>query len=152
MNYVGALIAFGVAGIGLLGWLVLSDVVSVQRSTREMRLVKRDIRALKDAGKEISEARGEEIAQAMRRAIRRMVIDPKGEAEREAELGVDLPGHEAAVKLLRDTFVPEGLEERRFPVRGYAEADPATKDSMRQVLIVLRSLREAVKAGVHDRK
>ena len=151
MSYINFLITFSAAGLVLLVGLVVDDSMEKNRSAARLRKMKGDLKSLETSERTLSEIRGEEIAVATRRALRRLAEDPERERRRDEEAGLKPESREAVVRMLRDAFVPRDMERRRFPLRAYTGADSETKRSIRLALTVLRVVREAASAGVHVR-
>jgi hypothetical protein len=155
MSYLTFLIAFSTAGFVLLVVLFADDSMEENLSAAELEQMKKDLESLKNSGDPArppwSEKRGEEIAMATRRAMRRLAEDPERERRREEEAGLKPESRDAVIRDLRNAFVPKDMERKRFPLRAYMRADEETKRSLRLALIVLRTVRVAAKAGVHIR-
>jgi hypothetical protein len=167
MSYSIFIIGFATAGFGLLAWLLVRNLVAAQRSAMNLaplkaagKRVDSDLKSMKAAGADLKE--GVSIAEEMRRRIRRAAAmtgervarvreeETRSEAEGVRAEREDLDTYWRVVRLLHQTFVPEGLEELEFPVRAYARADAATKRSVGLLMIVLRSEREGAKMGLSD--
>ena len=171
MSYSIFIIGFATAGFGLFAWLLVGNLVAAQRSAMNLaplkaageaagKRVDSDLKSMKAAGADLKE--GVSIAEEMRRRIRRAAAmtgervarvreeETRSEAEGVRAEREDLDTYWRVVRLLHQTFVPEGLEELEFPVRAYARADAATKRSVGLLMIVLRSEREGAKMGLSD--
>jgi hypothetical protein len=173
MSYGLFLAVFAGAGAVLLGVLIVSDSVAAMRSSRNLAVV---ATAGEFGDKESDQPR--EVAETLRRLIRRLAETKSGEGvrskapEREGagDLGElrkqieefrekaeevvreisegEVTRYYTVLRLLRDTFVPKGLELRSFPLRTYLGADADTRASVLQLMVVLRALREADVSGV----
>jgi hypothetical protein len=151
VSYIAFLIAFSAAGLVLLVGLFVDDSMEENRSSARLQKIKGDLKSLDTSERTLSETRGEEIAIATRRAMRRLAEDPERERRRDEESGLKPESRDAVVRMLRDAFVPREMERRKFPLRAYVSADSETKRSIRLALTVLRVMREAARAGVHVR-
>ena len=153
MTYTVLLIGFTITGAGLLVLLVVGDVLAEQRSSINLASLKRyseiglkELDVLNAAGQDLDEAGAQGIAEEMRRRIR-ILAKAKGEFGGEPP-DQDLDSYLGVVRLLREAFIPKGIEEIEFPMRAYIRADAKTRRSVLQLMIVLRSLREGSKAGI----
>ena len=167
MSYASVLIGITFAGAALLAWLVVGDLLAAQRSsltlsvlkTASEDLVPAELELLKAAGEEVGES-GAQVAEEFIRRLRRMEekktragertrFAPDGtEFEEDRREREDLERYRRVVRLINDTFVTSGLAEQEFPLRAYSSANTETRRSVRQLIAIMRSEREATKAGI----
>jgi hypothetical protein len=171
MSYDLFLIVFAGAGALLLGGLTMADAIDGFVSSLRLRRVE-------TAGRFDGSQGPRKIAERLRRLIRSLAdtksgadtrvkasgqefgglssdlrIQIKDLLDKAAEANHEIFGHEVTryylvLKLLRDTFVPKKVEFGRFPLRAYARADARTRESVLQLMSVLRALREAEMSGL----
>lgn len=164
MTYLFFLAGFSWVGLALLAWLVVGDELETRQSLRDLARLKSvgdqaarsEMDAMKAAGEGVGEG-GASVAEELRRRLRRMAakkasrprFDETGEqVERDRKEWAELESYLRVVRLFRETFVASGLEDREFPVRAYSHANRETQQSVRRLMVLLRSEREGGKAGV----
>lgn len=164
MTYFFFLAGFSWMGLALLAWLVIGDELETRRSLSDLarlkavgdRAAQSQIDAMKVAGEGVGEG-GASVAEELRRRLRKMAakkaarprFDETGEqAERDRKEWDELESYMRVVRLFRETFVASGLEGREFPVRAYSRTNRETQQSVQRLMVLLRSEREAGKAGV----
>jgi hypothetical protein len=174
MSYDLFLVVFAGAGALLLGGLTMADAIDgflsslrlrrVQaagefgdRSPSPRRIAERLRRRLRFVAETKSgegvgvKASSQGEAEGLSSDLRAQIEELRAQAEKIIR---EITGDEVVstyyrlLKLLRDTFVPKKVEFGRFPLRAYARADARTRDTVLQLMIVLRALREAEMSGL----
>jgi hypothetical protein len=171
MSYDLFLIVFAGAGALLLGGLTMADAIDGFVSSLRLRRVE-------TAGRFDGSQGPRKIAERLRRLIRspaetksgadtrvkasreesrglssdlriqiKDLLDKASEANHEV-IGNEVTRHYLVLRILRDRYVPKEVEFGRFPLRAYARADARTRESVFQLMSVLRALREAEMSGL----
>ena len=172
MSYSLFLIVFAGVGALLLGGLTMADAIDGFLSSLRLQRVRaagefdgsqnprkvaenlrRRLRFLAEtkSGEGVRVKASGQEPEGLSSDLRAQIEELRAQAEKIIR---DISGDEVVstyyrvLKLLRDTFVPKEVEFGRFPLRAYARADAKTRESVLQLMIVLRALREAEVSGL----
>lgn len=172
MSYSFFLIVFAGVGALLLGGLTMADAIDGFLSSLRLRRVqaagefdgsqnprkvaenlRRRLRFLAEtkSGEGVGVKASGQEPEGLSSDLRAQIEELRAQAEkiiREISGDEVVSTYYRVLKLLRDTFVPKEVEFGRFPLRAYARADAKTRESVLQLMIVLRALREAEVSGL----